>query len=69
MGITNTNREKTDPEKLVGGMTIREYFAGQFAGSGGYTPRECVIRTDDLIHFLNVEDPTDYIANPAGKLG
>lgn len=66
MGIkTFSKREKTDSDKLVEGLTIREWFAGQFATR--LMPRQAVIQADELIHFLNLEDPLDYIKNPAGK--
>lgn len=46
----------TDPNALAlgyPGLTKREWFAGQFAASGAYTPAECVARADELIERLN----------------
>lgn len=40
-------------ERKIDGLTKREWFAGQFAASGGYTIEGCVALADDLILSLN----------------
>lgn len=47
--------EKTDPDKLISGLTVREYFAGKFA-SAGRGPKSCVREADELIAWLNRGD-------------